>query len=97
MSAYGLTLLALVLALVTQSVATGLALEMALRQPDWRAWMAVTIGAGLLALHHGYTLELGLRTGLYDLRQGVLGALAGIFLAAGVIGLRRQAGAPPPR
>jgi len=97
MSDYGLTLLALVLALVAQSVASGLALEVALRQPGRRAWMAVAIGAGLLALQHGYTLELGLRTGLYDLRQGVLGVVGGICLAAGVIGLRRQAGTPPPR
>ncbi len=90
MSAYALALGALVAALAAQSVATGVALEVALARPYRRPWLALALGSGLLALHHGYTLELGLRTGLYDLRQALLAALAGLSFAAAVLGLRRS-------
>lgn len=90
MSPYGLTLLALLGALVAQSIATGIALELAFRKPYRRHWLALGIGSGLLALHHGYTLELGLRTGIYDLRQAALAAIVSLFLALGFFGLRRE-------
>jgi hypothetical protein len=44
----------------------------------------------LLGLHHGYALELALRTGLHDMRQAVLAGLAGIAFAIGCQLLRRQ-------
>ncbi len=90
MSAYALTLWALLGALVAQSVATGIALELALHKPYRRPWMALGIGAGLLALYHGHTLELALRTGLYDLQQAVLAALVALLLTLGFYGLRRD-------
>ena len=90
MSPYALTLLGLVAALLAQSVATGIALELALQKPYRRHWLALGIGSGLLALHHGYDLELGLRTGLYDLRQAALAAIVAVFLALGFLGLRRE-------
>ena len=50
--------------------------------------MAVT--AMLLALYHGYTLELALLTGLYDLRQALLGCVVSLLFALGLYGFRRQ-------
>jgi hypothetical protein len=44
----------------------------------------------LLALHHGYSLELAILIGLYDMRQAVLAGLVGIFFALGVFGFRQQ-------
>ena len=44
----------------------------------------------LLALHHGYALELAVRTGLYDMRQAVLAGLVGLLFALGINALRRQ-------
>jgi len=85
-----MTLLALLLALLAQSVATGIALELALRKPYRRYWMALTIAFGLLALHHGYTLELALHIGLYDLQQASLATLISLLLAGGLIGLRQE-------
>lgn len=95
MSAYALTLWALLGALLAQSIATGIALELALSKPYRRHWLALGIGCGLLALHHGYTLELGLRTGLYDLRQAALAALVSLLLALGLFGLRRDVSSRP--
>lgn len=93
MSSYGLTLLALLGALVAQSIATGIALELAFRKPYRRHWLVMGIGSGLLALHHGNALELSLRTGLYDLRQAALAAIVAVFLALGLFGLRREVSA----
>lgn len=95
MNAYTLTVVALLIALLAESLASGLAIEFYLRKATpraaGRAWLAIAISSLLLALNHGYTLELALRTGLYDLRQAVLAGLAGLFFALGVYGLRRQA------
>ena len=91
MSPYGLTLLALLGALVAQSIATGIALELAFRKPYRRHWLALGIGSGLLALHHGYALELALSTGLHDLRQALLAAIAALLMALAVSGFRRLA------
>lgn len=94
MSPYGLCLLSLGGALIAQAIAAGLATELFLRKelPDRlrRPWIALALGSLFFALFHGYTLELALRTGLYDLRQAVLGGLVSLFFALGIYGLRRQ-------
>lgn len=95
MNPYLLAVLALLLAAITQTSAAWIAAESFWRKGQGsnsrRSWLALTLAAGLLALHSGYTLELALRTGLYDLRQAVLAALIGLLFALGIYGLRRQA------
>ncbi|MDP3538278.1 MAG: hypothetical protein Q8S26_06190 [Azonexus sp.] len=94
MNPYALTLWSLAIALIAQSLVSGLYIELYLRKDQSnglrRAWLAIAIGSLLLALHHGYTVELALRTGLYDMRQAVLAALTAIFFALGTYGIRRQ-------
>lgn len=94
MNAYLLSLAALAAALIGQAVAAGLATGLFLRKGlpagPRRSWIALALGGALLTLHHGYTLELALRTGLYDLRQAVLAALVALLFALGTNGLRRQ-------
>ncbi|MCL2525106.1 MAG: hypothetical protein FWF20_08970 [Betaproteobacteria bacterium] len=95
MNTYTLTLWALLLAVGLQIFAAGVGVECYLRcaQPTARrrAWLALTGGSLLLALHHAYWLELAVRTGLYDLRQAVLAALAGGCFALAVYAFRRGA------
>ncbi|MCL2345289.1 MAG: hypothetical protein FWC58_05510 [Desulfobulbus sp.] len=95
MNGYTLALGALVIALSAQIAAAGRGLECSLLagQPRARrrAWMAQTIGSLLFALHHVGSLELILHTGLYDLRQTVLAALASICFAFAAYAFRRQA------
>lgn len=94
MSAYVLSLWALALALIGQALATGCATEAFMRKGLAsglrRTWMVMAVAALLLALYHGYTLELALRTGLYDLRQALLSALASALFALGLYGFRHQ-------
>lgn len=94
MDPYVATLAALFAALVGQSLAAGWCAELASRrgQPfgERAVWMAFAVAALLAALHHGYTLELAFRTGLFDLRQALLGALSGVLFAAAAWGLRRR-------
>jgi hypothetical protein len=94
MDPYTATLAALVIALVAQSLAAGWGAEMATRRGQPRGeravWIAFAVAALLSSLHHGYTLELALRTGLFDLRQALLGALSGVLFAAAAWGLRRR-------
>lgn len=94
MNPYTLTLWSLAVALIAQSLVAGLSIELVLRPKRAaglrRAWLAIAIGSLLLALHHGYTIELALRTGLYDMRQAVLAGLTSIFLALGFSGIRRS-------
>lgn len=94
MNPYTLSLWSLAVALVAQSVVAGLSIELFLRRKQSaglrRAWLAIAIGSLLLALHHGYTVELALRTGLYDMRQAVLAGLTAILLALGFNGIRRS-------
>lgn len=94
MNPYTLTLWSLVVALIAQSLVAGLSIELFLRPSRAtglrRAWLAIAIGSLLLALHHGYTIELALRTGLYDMRQAVLAGLTSIFFALGFYGIRRS-------
>jgi hypothetical protein len=78
-------LLALLLAFGAQSLVAGLATEVFLRKEiassARHGWLALAIAALLFSLHHGYSLELALRTGLYDLRQALISALAALLLA----------------
>ncbi len=94
MNPYTLALVFLLFALLGQSLAAGLSIEIYLRknlpQTISRTWLALAVGSLLLALHHGYTLELALRTGLYDLRQAALAGSIGLLFALGIAGLRRQ-------
>ncbi|MBK7900025.1 MAG: hypothetical protein KA603_14885 [Azonexus sp.] len=90
MNPYDATLFALVAALAGQALAAGIAFERGLGRPRHRAWLALAVGSLLLALHHGYTLELALRAGLYDLRQAILAALAGALYGGAVLLLRRE-------
>ena len=94
MNPYTLTLWSLAVALIAQSLVAGLSIELFLRPSRAaglrRAWLAIAVGSLLLALHHGYTIELALRTGLYDMRQAVLAGLTSIFLALGFYSIRRS-------
>ena len=94
MSSYSLTLWTLLWALLAQSLATGLATECFLRkgltQLARRCWLALALASLLLALQHAYALELAVRTGLHDLRQGVLGASAATLLALVVVAFRHR-------
>ncbi len=95
MSSFALAVFALAGALIAQAVAAGLATELFLRKGRSslarRSWLALAIGSLLLALHHGYTLELALSTGLHDLRQALLAAVAALLVALAVSGFRRLA------
>lgn len=88
MSDYLLCLLTLFLAVVTQATVTGLAAGMCVRRDLpvrlRAAGLALAIGGLVLALHDGYTLELAVGTGLYDLHRAVLSALGGALFALGL-------------
>ena len=94
MNDYSQCLLALLLAFAAQSLVAGLATEVFLRKEiassARHGWLALVIAALLFSLHHGYSLELALRTGLYDLRQALLGSLISALFALGIYGFRRQ-------
>jgi membrane protease YdiL (CAAX protease family) len=95
MNDYSQSLLALLLAFGAQSLVAGLATEVFLRKEiassARHGWLALAIAALLFSLHHGYSLELALRTGLYDLRQALISALAALLLAYAVNQFRRRA------
>ena len=95
MRSYALAVFALAGALIAQAVAAGLATGLFLRKgrpsPARRSWLALAVGSLLLALHHGYALELALSTGLHDLRQALLSAVAALLVALAVSGFRRLA------
>lgn len=95
MNAYTLTLVMVLAAMVIQIFVLALAIEGYLRNTLDRglrwSWLAIAVGSMPLALHHGYTLELALRTGLYDTRQAVLVAFASLFFALGIYGFRQRA------
>jgi hypothetical protein len=94
MNSYSLSLLALSLGLLGQSIAGGLAFERFFHRSrsaaQSRHWLALAIGALLLALHHGYALELALKTGIHDLRQAILAGVAGLLYAYVVAGFSRR-------
>ncbi len=94
MNPYTLTLISLLSALVVHVLITWLAvgayLHKGQKPGQGRSWLALAIGSMLFTLHHGYTLELAMRTGLYDMRQAILVGLAAIFFGLGVYGFKRQ-------
>ena len=94
MNSYALTLISLLVALIAHVMITwmGIAAYLARNQKPGlsRSWLAVAIASTSFALHHAYTLELAMSTGLYDMRQAVLVGLAAIFLGSGVYGFKRQ-------
>lgn len=94
MNAYQFSLIALGLGLLGQSVACGVALECFFHkaQPaaSRRRWLLLAVAALLLGLHHGYALELALKTGLYDLRQALLVGCAGLLAALALTGISRR-------
>jgi len=94
MNSYTLAVLALLLAAVAQTSAAWIATELFLLKGQSgtrrRAWLAISLGAMLLALQHGYAIELALRTGLFDLRQALLAMLVALFFALGLFSIRRS-------
>lgn len=94
MNPFTASLIALALALFSQACITGWCCELLLRRGQAAGvrliWGALAAGGLVLALHHGYTLELALRAGLYDFRQAVLAAFSGVLFAAAVFVLRRR-------
>lgn len=95
MNHYSLNLLALAIAIFGQAIACGLCAELALSRSRPRfsrlSWAMLAAAAALLALHHGYSLELAMRTGLYDLRQSLLAAVVALLGVLALFGLRQQA------
>ena len=89
MSPYVLAVLSLALALAVQCFAAGIMTFMALRPPYRRAAMVLAIGLALLAMHHAFSLELALHTGIFDLRQALLAAGGSLLLLLGLAGFRR--------
>ncbi|UCV22894.1 hypothetical protein [Ferribacterium limneticum] len=93
MNTYQLSLYFLFVAALSQALIGGLALKSALQRDlpseRWRLWVALSIGTLLLALHHSYTLNLALQTGLYDFRQATLVMLAGLATSFAVWQFRR--------
>jgi membrane protease YdiL (CAAX protease family) len=92
MSSFSLAVCALLGALLAQSYATALAVELFLRRERGslarRSWLALAIASLLFALQHGYALELAVSTGLHDLRQALLAGCASLLLALALHGLR---------
>jgi len=92
MNPYLLAVLGLLLAATTQTSLAWIASERFLRKGQERrlrfSWLAVALAAGLLAVQHGYALELALRTGLYDLRQALLAAVVALLLALACYGFK---------
>ncbi len=94
MNSYALTLISLLTAMIVHVMITWMSIAAYLtkeKQPGLRrSWLAIATASTLFALHHAYTLELAMSTGLYDMRQAVLVGLAAIFLGLGVYGFKRQ-------
>lgn len=86
MNPHQTALIALTIALLGQLAATRLLLERFFRKPPDAGrgkWLTLAGGTLLLALQHAYALEFLLDTGIYDFRQAILSALAGLLLAFG--------------
>lgn len=96
MNAYSAAIAGLALAVMGQCLAAGLATRAAFGRPFRRAWLGLAIAFALLALQDVHTLELALRTGIFDLRQALLAAGVSLFQAGAMITLQK-AGTPPPR
>ena len=95
MNPYLFSIYFLLAAAACQALAAALAVQSALARgqtgPRRRMWLAFSLGALLLAVHHGATLSLATHTGLYDFRQAVLAMLSGLLTVFAITQLRRQA------
>lgn len=95
MNPYAISLFALGLALVAHSIISGIAFERFFHHSPARGnrqlWLAIAIGSLLLGLHHGYSIELALKTGLYDLRQAVLAGSASQLFVWALLAFNRRA------
>ncbi|WP_234083585.1 hypothetical protein [Azonexus sp. R2A61] len=91
MNPYLISIGALVAGLLGQALASGMAFEYGLRvQQGKLLWFAIALGALLLGLNHGYTIEMALKTGIYDFRAALLGGLAGLLQGLAVLALTRR-------
>lgn len=96
MNSYSLTLALLAAASGLSIWCSALAIEEFRRRTTdrglRRTWLAVASVAMLWALHDSYALELASRTGLYDLRQGILLSLSALLATFVLHHVRRQEG-----
>ena len=93
MTTYQLTLIALGIAMLGELSAARILLERFLersQEAGRRLWLMLTCGMLVLFLQQSYSIELLLRTGLYDFRQAVLSAIAGVLFSLGVHQLCRR-------
>ncbi len=101
MNAYLLAVIALGAALLGHGLAAGLAIERMLRRKNspaaFRLWASLAIITLLLVLQNAQALELALKTGLYDLRQALLGGAAGVLTAGLLHTLSRRSRRRPLR
>ena len=95
MSGHTLSVLALCVALLAQFWSAGVATGQFLRKEQsalaQRSWLALAIATLIFALQYAYLLEMAVSTGLYDVRQAVLAAVASLVIAAAAFGFRRLA------
>jgi hypothetical protein len=93
MNTYYLSLYFLFIASLSQALIGGFALKSSLQRDlptdRRRMWVAFSIGALLIALHHSFTLNLAAQTGLYDFSQAALAVLGGLATTFAVWQLRR--------
>lgn len=93
MNSYFLSLYFLFTAALCQALIGGFALKSSLQRDlpaeRRRMWVAFSIGALLLALHHGHTLNLAAKSGLYDFSQATLAMFGGLATTFAVWQLRR--------
>jgi hypothetical protein len=94
MNTYLLSIYFLFAAALCQALMGGFALKFSLRRDlasnRRRMWIAFSIGALLLALHHSHTLSLAAKTGLYDFSQATLAMLGGLATSFALWQLSRQ-------
>jgi len=95
MNPYHLSIYFLFAAAASQALAAALAIQSWLARGQTgarrRMWLTFSLGALLLAVHHGYALNLATHTGLYDFRQATLAMLSGVLTVFAIVQLRRPA------
>lgn len=94
MNTYLLSIGFLFIAAFCQALIGGFAVKYSLQRSlpsqHRRMWTAFSLGALLLALHHGHMLSLATKTGLYDFSQATLAMLGGLVTGFAVWLLSRQ-------
>ncbi len=95
MSAYQISLLALVAGVFAQAAAAGLAFQCTLSRRLPLAsrghWFVLGCASVLFGLHQARALELALKTGLFDLEQALFAGIASLLVAIALFGLSRRA------